>query len=191
LLHEVAGTLLAVNGIPATPIELSCGRKVVTPTLAMPGRSTSDNRGVRRRVPIRGFGQLRARLLTRAQVSWLGGVRRLAVRRHDEGLLKIGGATVHEARSDNRVPLKLLRESFEEGAALERVDWRCGRLDGGIFFDGVHALVTRDRVAAETMARAWRYFAQCARSVSASIALRASCAASARSRSSAQPVARS
>jgi hypothetical protein len=37
------------NGIPATPIELSWGREVVTPTLAhakKPGRSTSGNRGV-------------------------------------------------------------------------------------------------------------------------------------------------
>jgi hypothetical protein len=66
-------------------------------------------------------------------MSRLGGARRFAVRRHAEGLLQLGGATVHETRPDNRVPLKLCRESFQEVAALERVDRRCGRLDGGIF----------------------------------------------------------
>jgi hypothetical protein len=40
---------------------------------------------------------------------------------------------VHKARSDDRVPLKLLSQSFRKGAALKRMDWRCGRLHGGIF----------------------------------------------------------
>jgi hypothetical protein len=60
-------------------------------------------------------------------------VGRLAVRGDDEGFLQLRGATVHNARPNNRVTLELDGQSFEEGVALERVDRRCGCPNGGEF----------------------------------------------------------
>ena len=60
-------------------------------------------------------------------------MRRFAVRGDDKGLLQGRGATVHNARPNNRMPLELGGQSFQEGIALERMDRRCGRLHGGIF----------------------------------------------------------
>jgi hypothetical protein len=40
------------------------------------------------------------------------------MRRHDEGLLQSRGATVHDARADDGMPLELLGQSLKEGPAL-------------------------------------------------------------------------
>jgi hypothetical protein len=66
----------------------------------------------------------------------LGGVRRFAVGRDAIALLQIGAEAVHEPRSDLGIRLKLLRQSLQEGPALEWMDWRCGRLNGDIFVIG-------------------------------------------------------
>jgi len=68
-------------------------------------------------------------------VSRLGEVRRFAMRRDDERLLQSRGATVHNARADDRVTLELLRQGSQEGVALEGMDRRgCG-------LNGVHLVV--------------------------------------------------
>jgi hypothetical protein len=48
----------------------------------------------------------------------LGGVRRFAVRRHDESLLQGRRATVDNAWLNDGVPLELLGQGFQEGVAL-------------------------------------------------------------------------
>jgi hypothetical protein len=61
------------------------------------------------------------------------GVRRFAVRLDTEATLQVGGATVHNTRSDDGMPLKLLSQSFQKGAALKGMDWLRRLHDGGIF----------------------------------------------------------
>ena len=70
---------------------------------------------------------------TRPQMSRLGGVRGFSVRLDAELTLQLRGQAVHEPRPDHRMPLKLDGQSFQEGVALERMDRRGGRLDGGEF----------------------------------------------------------
>jgi hypothetical protein len=55
------------------------------------------------------------------------------VRHHAEGLLKLCSHAVHEARANDGMPLKLLRQSPREDPAAERVDRRCGGLDDCVF----------------------------------------------------------
>jgi hypothetical protein len=59
--------------------------------------------------------------------------RRLAVRRHDEGLLQGRGATVHKAWSYDRMPLELDGQRLEESPALQGMD-RPRRLHDGVVF---------------------------------------------------------
>jgi hypothetical protein len=40
------------------------------------------------------------------------------VRHHAEALLQLGGATMYDTRTDYRMPLELLGQGFQEGAAL-------------------------------------------------------------------------
>ena len=65
-------------------------------------------------------------------MSRLGGVRRLAVRGDDKGLLQGRGRSEHNTRPDNRMTLELLGQSFQEGVALQRVDRRGRRLNSNI-----------------------------------------------------------
>jgi hypothetical protein len=48
----------------------------------------------------------------------LGGVRRFSVRRDDERLLQGRGATVDNARPNDRVPLELGGQGFQKGIPL-------------------------------------------------------------------------
>jgi hypothetical protein len=70
LLHEVAGTRLAPNCIPATPIELSWGEVCPQrwPIRKSQDARRTDNRGVARRVPASNFAPLGARLSH--QAAW-------------------------------------------------------------------------------------------------------------------------
>ena len=68
--------------------------------------------------------------LASSEVSRLGGARRLAVRRHNEGLLEGRGATVHNTRIDDGMALKLDGQRLEESPALLGMDGRGGGLDG-------------------------------------------------------------
>ena len=47
-----------------------------------------------------------------------GGEQRFTVRHHAEALLQLGGATMYDTRTDYRMPLELLGQGFQEGAAL-------------------------------------------------------------------------
>src|ERR1700722_177155 len=68
--------------------------------------------------------------LASSEVSRLGGARRLAVCRGDEGLLQGRGATVHNNRTDDGMALKLDGQRLEESPALQGMDGRGGGLDG-------------------------------------------------------------
>jgi hypothetical protein len=68
--------------------------------------------------------------LASSEVSRLGGARRFAVRRPDEGLLEGRGATVHNTRIDDGMALKLDGQRLEESPALQGMDGRGGGLDG-------------------------------------------------------------
>jgi hypothetical protein len=48
-------------------------------------------------------------------------MRHWGANRHDEGLLQVRRATVHEARPDDGMPLELPGQRSQEGVALERV----------------------------------------------------------------------
>ena len=61
--------------------------------------------------------------LASSEVSRLGGARRFAVRRHDEGLLEGRGATVHNTRTDDGMALKLDGQRLEESPALQGDGW--------------------------------------------------------------------
>jgi hypothetical protein len=60
-------------------------------------------------------------------------MRRLAVRGHDKCLLQLRGATVDNARADDRMALELDGKGFQEGVPLQGVDGRSGGLDSGEF----------------------------------------------------------
>jgi hypothetical protein len=69
-------------------------------------------------------------------MSRLGRVRRFSVRLDPETTLQLRGATVHNARTDDRMTLELDGQSFQEGVALSRVDRRGGGLNGVVFVIG-------------------------------------------------------
>ena len=80
------------------------------------------------------LGQLRGRWFGRhPHPAQLGSVRRCAARLYTELTLQVRGQTVHETRPDDRMLLQLRSQSLQEGAALERMDRRCGRLNGVVF----------------------------------------------------------
>ena len=61
---------------------------------------------------------------------------RLAVRRHDKRLLQGRRGSEYNAGTNDRMPLELGGQSFQEGVTLHRVDRRCGRLDSAVFVIG-------------------------------------------------------
>jgi hypothetical protein len=77
-----------------------------------------------------------ARRLARLKMSRPNGVRRLALSLNDVATLQLGGVAVHEARADHRMLRKRLRQIFQEGTALVRMDRHRSGLNGGIFVIG-------------------------------------------------------
>ena len=59
--------------------------------------------------------------------------RRFTVLHHAETLLQLRSATVHEARPDHWMPLKLFSQGFQKGVALLGVYRRGCRLNGDVF----------------------------------------------------------
>ena len=92
---------MAGTGIPATLIDAFVWEKGYDPTLA----SLKPERIDKLRTDVAPI--LDTRLCTRPQMSRLGAVRRFAVRLDDKGLLQGRGATVHNARADDRLALEL------------------------------------------------------------------------------------
>jgi hypothetical protein len=62
-----------------------------------------------------------------------GDEQRFTVRHHAEAFLQLRGATMYDARTDDGIALELDRHSFQEGVALNRMDRRCGGVNGGVF----------------------------------------------------------
>jgi hypothetical protein len=57
-------------------------------------------------------------------------VRRFSVRLDPETTLQLRGATVHNARTDDRMALELLSQGLQKGAPLQRMHRRGGGLNG-------------------------------------------------------------
>jgi hypothetical protein len=66
----------------------------------------------------------------------LSGVRRFSVRLDDVATLQDRGQAMDETWADHWMALKFLRQIFQEGAALQWMDWRRGGLDRGKFIVG-------------------------------------------------------